>query len=568
MASNSEEFVIVKYEDEGEDETDSAPMEPLTVIKEGQWFGTQSPGPAPLRLKLTDSLMSSVQHSQSTSSLPSTEIWPGNFNIDYQVEDSGNWKKRGFAYSTVLNKLYVDMEKQVALKFFISGKTPSNSVIRAVPVYVDIASRSQPVLRCPVHSSLEDPSNRQTPSPILKHLVRSSETSVQYFENQTSGRLSLTTAVKDQAPGCDYFTIFYQFMCLGSCLGGLARRQLQMIFTLETHEGEVLGRQVMEVRICSCPIRDMKQEEQKFSKHNETTKQSPKRLAPVQMRIIESLPYVQKVSPVSTNMPVLAKAKEPDQQPTNYAKDDDIFWVPVRGVKNYQEVNRFAEYLDLTNGNNYLTDSALSLKKQRNKLIVAANPNHSGLITSGKESIKAVSNNDELSEPEAKRRKSCDQYSQLLGKPVKATSLFPSQTEVLAPAPTSAPRQTTTLQTRFQPIMPKPTRFLNQPSILPRSQQSILLQPKTTLTHFQPTSSYLQNNPLSLSTHLSNSQNIHLRENSRKVLKEEEDSEEEEMIIADSLNINNEDSNDGLSELQNQVSCKTYSDVADSVLSI
>ena len=94
-------------------------------------------------------------------------------------------------------------------------------------------------------------------------------------------------------------------MCLGSCMGGLARRPISLVFTLETftgktkkikhnniqllkffHEiecllsckylkhtsnlvlvlGQILGRQCLEVRICTCPLRDLQQEERKHHK--------------------------------------------------------------------------------------------------------------------------------------------------------------------------------------------------------------------------------------------------------------------------------------------------------------
>ena len=36
-----------------------------------------------------------------------------------------------------------------------------------------------------------------------------------------------------------------------------------MIFTLETGPGTVIGRKVVDVRICSCPKRDKQQEEER-----------------------------------------------------------------------------------------------------------------------------------------------------------------------------------------------------------------------------------------------------------------------------------------------------------------
>lgn len=59
-------------------------------------------------------------------------------------------------------------------------------------------------------------------------------------------------------------------MCLGSDVGGINRKPVKLVFTLEQGDlkpgcpGEVIGRISMDVRICSCPKRDMQQEETKF----------------------------------------------------------------------------------------------------------------------------------------------------------------------------------------------------------------------------------------------------------------------------------------------------------------
>merc|ERR1712111_48027 len=51
--------------------------------------------------------------------------------------------------------------------------------------------------------------------------------------------------------------------CLGSDTGGINRKPVKLIFTLELGQGNVIGRQSVEVRICSCPKRDKKQEEER-----------------------------------------------------------------------------------------------------------------------------------------------------------------------------------------------------------------------------------------------------------------------------------------------------------------
>ena len=84
---------------------------------------------------------------------------------------------------------------------------------------------------------------------------RSNHPASVYCEDTTSGRLSLLLPLEAAA--------LIKFMCRGSDLGGPARRPIQVIFTLEDGTGQTLGRDVTEVRVCSCPTRDLASEEQR-----------------------------------------------------------------------------------------------------------------------------------------------------------------------------------------------------------------------------------------------------------------------------------------------------------------
>ena len=95
-------------------------------------------------------------------------------------------------------------------------------------------------------------------SNIVPVTSRSNHPASVYCEDTTSGRLSLLLPLE----GLEAAALI-KFMCRGSDLGGPARRPLQVIFTLEDRAGQTLGRDITEVRVCSCPTRDLASEEQR-----------------------------------------------------------------------------------------------------------------------------------------------------------------------------------------------------------------------------------------------------------------------------------------------------------------
>ena len=86
------------------------------------------------------------------------------------------------------------------------------------------------------------------------------------MEVESSRRLSFLFPVQTPHKVTDRTRDLMKFMCLGSDVGGINRRPLKVIFTLETGGGQVVGRKVFDVRICSCPRRDKAQEEEKYEK--------------------------------------------------------------------------------------------------------------------------------------------------------------------------------------------------------------------------------------------------------------------------------------------------------------
>ena len=122
-----------------------------------------------------------------------------------------------------------------------------------------------------------------------------------------SGRHSVVAPFSPSGTGV---LLGYKFMDLGSCSGGLNRRETALVFTLEDSEyvhnflvlilkfsycqiyawfflllifrGNVLGRQVLQLRICTCPKRDMDQDEKNSEKQvSKNVLSNSRRLDPV-----------------------------------------------------------------------------------------------------------------------------------------------------------------------------------------------------------------------------------------------------------------------------------------------
>ena len=199
-----------------------------------------------------------------TSVNPSTDDWPGHhmFDVSFTKWSQGA-KNKHWDYSSQLKKLFIDMNRWVQVEFRVGASiTPGDLYIRALPIYCDASSVREPVRRCPNHASASDQTNANFSDPL--HLIRLDNDYSQYETDEVSGRLSVRWPVQQPHEGTDRTRELLKFMCLGSDVGGINRRPLKVIFSLETAGAQVLGRKVFDVRICSCPRRDKAGEEERM----------------------------------------------------------------------------------------------------------------------------------------------------------------------------------------------------------------------------------------------------------------------------------------------------------------
>lgn len=191
--------------------------------------------------------------------VPASSAYRGDygFEVSYQ-QQSKDTKSATWTYSEVLKKLYVRMAHTCPVRFKTASSPPPGSVIRAMPVYIKPEHVQEVVKRCPNHASNPQYNeNRQAPP---QHLLVCEHKRARYDDDPYTGRLSVVIPHEPPQAGTEWVTNLFQFMCFSSCVGGLTRRPIQVIFTLE-HSGLVLGRQAVEIRICACPGRDRRNEE-------------------------------------------------------------------------------------------------------------------------------------------------------------------------------------------------------------------------------------------------------------------------------------------------------------------
>ncbi|XP_034020150.1 cellular tumor antigen p53 [Thalassophryne amazonica] len=205
------------------------------------------------------------------STVPVTTDYPGEYELQLRFKKSGTAKSVTSTYSEILNKLYCQLAKTSPVDIVVSKEPPQGAIIRATAVYKKTEHVADVVRRCPHHQN-EDSAQHSS------HLIRvEGSKRAQYFEDPHTKRQSVTVPYEPPQLGSDMTTVLLAFMCNSSCMGGMNRRPILTILTLESAEGVVWGRRCFEVRICACPGRDRKSEEESNARMPKDNSQTKKR---------------------------------------------------------------------------------------------------------------------------------------------------------------------------------------------------------------------------------------------------------------------------------------------------
>ncbi|XP_039621825.1 tumor protein 63 isoform X2 [Polypterus senegalus] len=255
--------------------------------------------------------------------IPSNTDYPGPHTFDVSFQQSSTAKSATWTYSTDLKKLYCQIAKTCPIQIKVMTPPPQGAVIRAMPVYKKAEHVTEVVKRCPNHELSREFNDGQVAPP--SHLIRVEGNShAQYVEDPITGRQSVLVPYEPPQVGTEFTTILYNFMCNSSCVGGMNRRPILIIVTLETRDGQVLGRRCFEARICACPGRDRKADEDSIRK--------------------------QQVPDGTKNGDAFRQASHGIQIQSikkRRSTDDELFCLPIKGRETYEILLKIKESLEL-----------------------------------------------------------------------------------------------------------------------------------------------------------------------------------------------------------------------------
>lgn len=181
------------------------------------------------------------------------------FDTPHSFEVTINGDNNNWQYHTQLEKIFIKMN--AVMNVNISFK-PLNQVLflRAMILYSNPNEMHLPVRRCANHKASDCGEN-------VHHILKCCHPKAQYhgLENGQIFRDRLSIVVPLVNPRLDddgvaNEPINLEFACQNSCTSGINRKATCIVFTLENQDCKILGKKVIQFKVCSCPKRDADRE--------------------------------------------------------------------------------------------------------------------------------------------------------------------------------------------------------------------------------------------------------------------------------------------------------------------
>ncbi|XP_064893934.1 tumor protein p73 isoform X5 [Columba livia] len=305
-----------------------------------QSIGSRAASTSPYSSEHTSNVPTHSPYSQPSSTfdamspapvIPSNTDYPGPHHFEVTFQQSSTAKSATWTYSPLLKKLYCQIAKTCPIQIKVSTPPPPGTIIRAMPVYKKAEHVTEVVKRCPNHELGRDFNDGQAAP--ASHLIRVEGNNLsQYVDDPVTGRQSVMVPYEPPQVGTEFTTILYNFMCNSSCVGGMNRRPILIIITLETRDGQVLGRRSFEGRICACPGRDRKADEDHY-REQQALNESASKNGNNNKRTFKQSPQ---------GIPALGAGIKKRRH-----GEEEMYYVPVRGRENFEILMKIKESLEL-----------------------------------------------------------------------------------------------------------------------------------------------------------------------------------------------------------------------------
>ena len=191
----------------------------------------------------------------------SLEDWPGPQVFDVQIVEVTGKQRQNVQYSGLLKKLYIRQNHAAQLRLVYSGSGDRKLSVSACLMFTNPDQAQHHVTACYQHSRRSDGELKDA---LAEFVLRMSSDSLNVkYASFKNGRkfVQIDNLPSTNQSSNQCTSVSVKFTDLSSCPGGINRRDTSLVLALTDHSGQLMGRRVLPVRICTCPKRDREKDE-------------------------------------------------------------------------------------------------------------------------------------------------------------------------------------------------------------------------------------------------------------------------------------------------------------------
>lgn len=248
--ANSQEIALYDY-----DNVESQPNAGLENVMEFQNAAMQNGMSMNVNMDNPEEVIHAPEADAHLNNLPTLE--PIDLGHHFVITLKGGSKD--WFYDRVLEKIYIRMDSAMTINVSYP-LVPEKLFLRAMILFDKPSDIHELVKPCPNHKDAAEKKAGTSNAPPY-HILKCHHPRAMYlgdengaeFKNRLAVRIALENGTRDD-DGNYWLDINYEFACQNSC--GMNRKSTSIVFTLENSKQQLLGKKVVQFKVCSSPRRD------------------------------------------------------------------------------------------------------------------------------------------------------------------------------------------------------------------------------------------------------------------------------------------------------------------------